>query len=91
MTGWNRVFDAGLRRPEVREAYQERLMAVLNEIVTEAWIEAEIAELRRQLVTDATRDRQKWGGEQSWENELRLLKDGLLERRKFLLKTVSLP
>lgn len=91
VTGWNRVFDAALQRPEIREAYQNRMRTVLTESVTEPWIEAQIAEFHRQLAPDATRDRQKWGGDQAWENELQMMKEVLLERRRFLLTRFAAP
>lgn len=89
VTGWNRVFDAALKLPKVRELYQARMQTLLTETLTEAWIEAQIAEFHRQLLPFVTRDRQKWGGEQGWENELQMMRDVLLERRRFLLENMA--
>jgi hypothetical protein len=89
VTGWNRVFGAVLRDPAMRREYLARLDVILHQIVTEAWILETARTLAKQMTDDADRDRERWGGELSWKRAIERMRDGLVERRRFLLQQIE--
>jgi hypothetical protein len=58
---WNRLTDALLEEPEIRQMYYRRLRTLLDELLVEGRYEARIDELAALVADEAEADRQLWG------------------------------
>ncbi len=58
---WNRITDALLAEPEIREMYYRRLRTLMDELLVEGRYEARIDELAALIADEAAADKAKWG------------------------------
>lgn len=58
---WNRVTDALLEDPDIREMYYRRLRTLMDELLVEGRYEARIDELAALTADEAEADRVRWG------------------------------
>ena len=89
---WNKLIDAVLDLPELREMYYRRLRTLMDELLALGHYEGRIAELKTQIEAEASLDRlQPWGqyGQpQTLDEAIQILEDGYLAvRRQHLFQT----
>jgi hypothetical protein len=58
---WNRLIDALLEEPDIRQMYYRRLRTLMDELLVEGRYESRIDQLAALTADEAEADRQKWG------------------------------
>jgi len=92
---WNRLIDAVLQEPDIREMYFRRLRTLMDELLIDGRYEARIDELVSLIFEEAELDRMVWGqygAAQSLDTAIDILKNEYLAARRIhLFETHRVP
>ncbi len=86
---WNRIIDAVLEQPELREMYHRRLRTLIDKLLADGRYEARIDELAALIGADAAADKLAWGQygtAQTLETAVTAMKDEYLTPRRTHLR-----